>query len=301
MGALREIKLWSALPTPLHTDLSVDEASVERMIGASAAGGMTGVFLAGTCGEGPWLLDREKTRLIRAAKAAAGNDLRLAAQVTDNSVPRILDNIEQVAAAGADIAVMAAPATFMNATPDRVVALFTATISASPLPVAVYDLGQHRPVVIPVDRLGEVYAGRNVVMVKDSSGDVPRREAALAARQSNPSLQLFNGDEFRCVEYLEAGYDGCMFGGAVAVMPMLREIVARLAAGQREAAEQLDADMRRVLFGIYGGESIACWLTGLKHCLVQQGVFATSASFLEYPLTDACREFIDGYLAEIAS
>jgi dihydrodipicolinate synthase/N-acetylneuraminate lyase len=298
MGALPEIKIWSALPTPLQADLTVDEDSVARMITASIDGGMTGVFLAGTCGEGPWLQNRERERLVRVAKATAGDRLKIAARVSDNSVPRIADNIEQVAAAGADFAVIAAPATFMNATPDRVVALFVEAVEASPLPVTVYDLGNHRPIVIPTARLGEVYALPNVAMVKDSSGDTERRTAALAARELNPQLQLFNGDEFRCVEYLEAGYNGCMFGGAVAVMPMLRRIVALLASGQPEAAAEVDAEMRRVLFGIYGGESIACWLTGLKQCLVQQGIFTSATSFLEYPLTAECRDFIDGYVAE---
>ena len=129
------------MPTSLHPDLSVDDAAVARMIAASIEGGMEGVFLAGTCGEGPWLPEREKMKLIRAAKAAARDQLKLAAQVSDNSVLRVLDNIARVAEAGADIAVMAPPATFMNATPDRVVALFTEVVKASPLPMAIYDLG----------------------------------------------------------------------------------------------------------------------------------------------------------------
>lgn len=300
MSSPREIKLWSALPTPLHADLSFDEAAVGRMITASIEGGMTGVFLAGTCGEGPWLPEDEKVRLIKAAKAAAGDRLKLAAQVSDNSVPRVLDNIERVAEAGADIAVMASPATFMNATPDRVAALFTDVANASALPMSIYDLGAHRPVMIPVERLRDVYTLPNVVMVKDSSGDSARRAEALTARESNPALQLFNGDEFRCVEYLEAGYDGCMFGGAVAVMPLLGQIVDLVAKGDSAAAGVADAEMRRVLFGIYGGESIACWLTGLKHCLVKQGLFESEASYLEYPLTAECRAFIETYAAKSA-
>ena len=301
MSSPREIKLWSALPTPLHADLSVDDAAVARTITASIAGGMTGVFLAGTCGEGPWLPEREKERLIRTAKATAGDRLKLAAQVSDNSVPRVLDNISRVAAAGADIVVMTSPATFMNATPDRVVALFTDVVNASALPMSIYDLGAHRPVMIPVERLRDVYGLPNVVMVKDSSGDPARRAEAMAVRDTHPGLQLFNGDEFRCVEYLEAGYDGCMFGGAVAMMPQLRQIVDLVAKGDGAAARLADAEMRRVLFGIYGGESIACWLTGLKHCLVQQGLFESSASFFEYPLTAECREFIETYAAESAA
>jgi len=298
MASSREMKLWSALPTPLDSELNIDVTGVERTIIASIEGGMTGVFLAGTCGEGPWLPERAKAQLIQTAKATAGNRLKIAAQVSDNSVPRILENINRVAEAGADIAVMAAPATFINATPDRVVALYIEAINASPLPMAIYDLGAHRPVMIPIDRLGEIYALPNVVMAKDSSGDLDRRAEALAAREKNPGLRLFNGDEFRCVEYLEAGYDGCMFGGAIAVMPMLRKIVALVVAGEGAAAREVDAEMRRVLYGIYGGELIACWLTGLKHYLVQQGTFTSTASFLGYPLTGECRDFIDAFVSK---
>jgi len=267
MEARREIKLWSALPTPLHADLTVDDASVERMINASIEGGMNGVFLAGTCGEGPWLPEREKERLIRGAKTVAGDRLKLAAQVTDNSVPRMLDNIDRAAKSGADMAVISSPATFMNATSDRVVALFAAAVKASPLPVAIYDLGGHRPVMIPEERLREIYELPNVVMVKDSSGEVGRRAEAIRARETNRELVLLNGDEFRAVEYLEAGYDGCLFGGAIAVMPLLQRIVSLVADGDWEEARRADAEMRRVLFGLYGGESIECWLTGLRHCL----------------------------------
>jgi len=48
----------------LQADLKVDLPSVERMIHDAVAGGLTGVFLGGTCGEGPWLPDRERARLV---------------------------------------------------------------------------------------------------------------------------------------------------------------------------------------------------------------------------------------------
>ena len=63
------------------------------------------------------------------------------------------------------------------------------------------------------------------------------------------------------------------------------------------AATQVEAEMKETLFGIYGGKSIACWLTGLKHYMVRRGLFTTSASFLGYPLTDECQVTIDRYLA----
>ena len=228
---------------------------------------------------------------------AADGRLKIAAQVSDNSVPRILDNAAMAADAGVNYAIIAPPATMLNATPERITALFTEAATACPLPVGIYDLGRHRPVLIPEDRLKEVYLLPQVHFVKDSSGSPERRAIALAARREKPTLRLFNGDEFRCLEYLEAGYDSCMFGGAAAVALELRRIRELFIAGRLEEAKVVEAEMKQTLFGIYGGESIACWLTGLKHYMVRRGLFATSASFLRYPLTEECRAFIDGRIA----
>jgi dihydrodipicolinate synthase/N-acetylneuraminate lyase len=230
MKPLPAVKIWSAVPTPLTPAFRVDEGAVERMVLDAVRNGIQGLFLAGTCGEGPWLPDREKQVLVRTAARVAHGKLKIAAQASDNSVPRILENVQLAAEAGADYAIIASPATFLNATPERVAALFTDAVNASPLPMGIYDLGSHRPVVIPEARLKEIYLLPNVHLVKDSSGAPARRAIALTAREAKPALQLFNGDEFRCLEYLQAGYDGFMFGGAVAIAPQLNRI-AQLYAG----------------------------------------------------------------------
>ena len=56
--------------------------------------------------------------------------------------------------------------------------------------------------------------------------------------------------------------------------------------------------MKRILYGIYGGTSISCWLTGLKYYMVRRNLFTTMASYLEYPLTPDCRAFIEQYAVE---
>lgn len=297
MKSSNPVHIWSAVPTPLTPDFKVDERSVEKMVHAAIEEGVQGLFLAGTCGEGPWLPNRERQRLVRFAVKASGGRLKIAAQVSDNSVPRILDNVNEVAEAGANYGIMASPATFLNATPQRVAALFTEAVQAAPLAMGIYDLGRHRPVIIPESELKKIYLLPNVHFVKDSSGAPERRAIALAAQAEKPSLRLFNGDEFRCLEYLQGGYDGCMFGGAVAVTPQIKQIAELFVAGRLAEAQALDAEMKQLLFGIYGGESIACWLTGLKHYMVARGLFDTATSFLGYPLTSECRSFIQKHAA----
>jgi 4-hydroxy-tetrahydrodipicolinate synthase len=291
------VRLWSAVPTPLTADLRVDASAAAGMIRAALADGLDGVFLAGTCGEGPWLTDEERSRLVRTVAAVARGRLKIGVQVTDNSVPRVVENIRRAAADGADIAIIAPPAVFMNATPERLEAHFIEATDASPLPIGIYDLGRHRPLMLSEEGLAKIYARPNVLLVKDSSGSPTRRVVAIAARANRPALQLFNGDEFRLVEYVQAGYDGCMFGGMVAIAAQVRQVIASLKAGQPELARGQEQALKEVLFGIYGGEQIACWLTGLKYYMVRRGIFHSTASFLGYPLTPECREFVEAYAA----
>lgn len=297
MKQLPSVQLWSATPTPLTASLEVDVLSVEKMIHAAVDDGMNGLFVGGTCGEGPWLPGRERQRLVQTAAMAARGRLKIAAQVSDNSVPRILDNMHEAARAGADYAIIAAPATMMNATPERISAFYEEAVAKSPLPVGIYDLGARRNFPIPLERLKQIYLLPNVRLVKDSSAAPERRAVALEARREKPDLQLFNGDEFLCLEYLQAGYDGFMFGGAVAVAAQMHRIAESFHAGRVAEAKAVNQEMRAALFSIYGGESISCWLTGLKYYMVRKGLFASTASYLDYPLTDACRAYIERYAA----
>lgn len=284
------------MPTPLSAALQIDVKAVQRVVLNSISAGVDGLFLGGTCGEGPWLPDLERFKLVQVVRNYAESRLKIAVQVSDNSVPRILDNIRVAQEAGADYGMIAPPASMMNATPERVTALYVTAIKASPLPIGVYDLGRGRNFSIPEDRLREVYLLPNLALVKDSSADPERRKLALAIRAERPELRLFCGDEFNGLDYLMAGYDGLMLGGAVVTAPMLGQMIALLQEGRTVESRAVEREMIALLLGIYGGKALTCWLTGLKYFLVKKGLFTTTASYLEYPLTQECREFIDRYV-----
>src|SRR5580698_6353865 len=99
--------VWSATPSPLTKSLSIDVNSAKRMVEHHFQMGVRGLFLIGTCGEGPWMPDREKSVLLQTVAKQTKGRMVIAAQVTDNSVDRILDNIHAVQRDGADIAIIA--------------------------------------------------------------------------------------------------------------------------------------------------------------------------------------------------
>lgn len=146
-------KVWSATPTPFTENLQLDVESLHRMIAHHLRLGCDGLFMAGTCGEGPWMPENSLRALVREIHQASQGRLLIAVQVSDNSAARILSNMENAAEDGADIAIIAPPYFMMNAQPRRIYELYREAAEKSPLPVGIYDRGQHGAVVVPKEVL----------------------------------------------------------------------------------------------------------------------------------------------------
>jgi len=280
--------VWSAAPTPLDEKNQIDKTSVKRLVKHHLRLGVKGVFLAGSCGEGPWLTDAQKSTLVQTTAAAANGKLGIAVQVTDNSAARILDNIARAKDDGAEYAVVASPFFLMHATPKVLWALYEAVLDKSTLPIIFYDRGKHSSIDIPVEVLEKVYAHPAVVAIKDSSSDPARMKVAVQAREKNPHLRLLTGDEFDCISALRLGYDGLMLGGAAFNGHVANQILQAAKKEDWERAENLQRCLNKLMFKIYGGKTIACWLAGEKYLLQQWGVFDNYRNLLGYELSEEC-------------
>ena len=277
-------QIWSATPTPFTDAREVDLESVARMVEHHVRLGVDGLFLAGTCGEGPWMSNRQKLTLVQAVRENSAGRLRLAVQVTDNSAERVLEQIH--ALDGVDFAVVAQPYLAMNITPETLRRYYEEILERSPVPVCYYERGAASLVAVPEDVLRGILHHPNLHMVKDSSCDAQRRDLLLEARGKRDGLRLLAGDEFQCVDYLSAGYDGVMLGGTILNARYVTEIL------------KIDQRMIGMLYAVYGGAKVACWLNGLKTTLVRMGVFRTNRAYLDYPLTPECSAMIDRVLVD---
>jgi 4-hydroxy-tetrahydrodipicolinate synthase len=272
--------------------MALDIPSLIRMMDHHVRLGISGVFIGGTNGEGPWLPDRDRWALVRAVVETTAKRMPVAVQVTDNSAARIIDNMHRAWDYGAQVAVIAPPFFLLNANAKTLTALYCEAIDACPLPVGIYDRGNAGAVAVPDEALKAIYAHPKVVMIKDSSMSPARREIALTARRKRPGLVLLNGWEFNCVDYLTAGYDGLLLGGGVFNGYLAGMIMQAVQDGKLALAHRLQRRMNRLMYDVYGGKKIACWLAGEKKLLCELGIFSTWKNTLHYPLTAACARAI---------
>ncbi len=287
------VRLWSATPTPFYQDLTPDFDSVARLVERHIELGVEGIMFGGTCGEGPWMPMTDLVEVVQAAVRAGDGRIKIAAQVTDNSARRMLEHIDRLEAVGAEYAVVASPYFLMNATPRVILNLYLDVIRQSPIPVGFYDRGKYATYPVEEEFLPELLFEPNLCLVKDSSADRTRLQIFLEAEKQRSGLSIFTGDEFHCDQSLEAGCRGLLLGGGIFNARLAHALGKAAIEGRMEDAPKLQARMNELMYRVYGGAKISCWLHGLKYLLAQLGVFSGTASYLKYPLTEECRLAIE--------
>ena len=99
---------------------------------------------------------------------------------------------------------------------------------------------------------------------------------------------ILNGNEFNCVTYIKAGYDGLLLGGGIFNGYIAGCIIQAVKTGDFNKAEKLQKLMNNIMFAVYGGKQCKCWLSGEKKLMVDMGIFRTWKGYLGYPLTKSC-------------
>ncbi len=287
--------IWSATPTPFLDGGALDVAAVERLIEHNAAMGVTGLFVAGSCGEGPLMPSRQRAELVKLVKQFAGDRMKVAAQVSDTSAARACENVREAEDAGADFVVIAPPWMPHLCKRDFARRYFGETIEAAEAPVGLYILRQQPGMGIDLPVWLEFVDHPKVKLIKDSSS-MPEYIAALTpVRARRDDVMLLTGYEFGVVEAVAAGYDGGLLGTGILVAGHIRRALRALARGDREEADAWQRRSNDFLYDLFARD-LGLWLGGLKYALVRQGLFSTEWMHHCYKLAQTDRDRIDAAL-----
>jgi len=287
--------IWSASPTPFLADGSLDVVSLGRVVEQHLRLGVTGLFLAGTCGEGPLMTNGQRVELVCHAKRLAGPRLHIAAQVSDTSAARVCDNISRVQDAGADSVVVAPPWIPGFCKRDFVRRYFLEAIASAQVPVGIYILKTPADSGLDLKMWAEIVTHPKVRFVKDSSASEEYVSLLAELKKKRPETLLLTGYEFDVLTAAAAGYDGALLGSGILIAGMIRRALHALAAGDRATAEAWQRRSNEFLWDLFG-KDLNVWLGGLKYALVRLGIFQTAFLHLSYPLSPADRLRIDAAL-----
>lgn len=223
--------VYSAITTKMDAHENVDLASVQADVAFQVEGGVDAVICCGSLGEASTLTADEKIAIVGAAKAAAGDSLKVMLTIAEDSTRAGAKLAERAAELDVD-GLMVLPAMRYVATPRETMAHFRTMARATDLPIMIYN----NPLAYAVDITPAMFADLadepNFVSMKESSGDL-RRITDIVNRVGD-RYAIFTGVDDLALESLMLGAVGWV-AGLVCAFPRETVAIYRLASEGRYA------------------------------------------------------------------
>ena len=199
--------------TALNADESLDRAGMARVVEHQIAGGVDGLFVLGSNGEGPTLRDAVRREVCEVAVEAAGGRVPILAGVLQPSTSRTIDDMRLLGDTGISAYVAAPPYYFAGYNGDELVDHFTRLADATDLPILAYNIPHLTKVALKADVITRLAEDRRIVGLKDSSGDWPQVQQVILERP-HPDFVVLQGNQQMSAVSLMIGADGLIPGFA---------------------------------------------------------------------------------------
>ena len=226
---------YTALITPFKNG-KVDYSALEALVENQIAGGIDGLVPCGTTGESPTLTDKEHDEVIAFVVKTVRKRVTVIAGTGSNSTAEAIERTRHAKEAGADAALLVTP--YYNKPNQRgLIAHFTAIADAVDIPQILYNIPGRSVININPETLAELSRHRNIVGVKESTGNLEQmiRIKALCG----PDFDLISGDDPLTLPVLSIGGVGVISVTAHLIPGETSRIVHSYLEGKIEESRKL--------------------------------------------------------------
>lgn len=260
------------LITPLRPDESLDEEGLERLVEHVIAGGVAGIFVLGSSGEGPSLPYPVKELLVRAVCRQVRGRVPVLVGVFGLGSTNTIEEARQLTRIGGDAIVLTAPFYFVH-TQEEIANYIEAVACSQAVPTVIYNIPQMVKVVIEPSTLERLAENPKIIGVKDSHGDMVRFQETL--RLQRDGFAVFQGAEGLAALSVARGARGAVLGLANVAPQLCCELVSAAKAGDLPRAWALQERLM-ILWRLH---THGPWLPCLKAAVSLLGICGPKAGF----------------------
>lgn len=259
--------------TPLASPSTLDEASTEKMVRHLLDGGVDGIFLLGTTGEGPHLPYAVREALVRKVCSVVKRNVPVLVSITETDIEDALRFAVKCKRLGAS-GVVAAPPYYFKLTQDECVAWYLELADRLPLPLVVYDMPAHTDTVIEPVTIAKIAAHPNVAAMKDSSSIIALfNKYRVALEPFKDRFSLFMGPDEAMGEAALLGADGGVCTGANLWPRTFKKMYEAAVRGDVVEVKRLQTITTTSSYLLYGlGQGQIGFLKGVKAALSEMGL-----------------------------
>ncbi|MCH8283713.1 MAG: 4-hydroxy-tetrahydrodipicolinate synthase [Chloroflexi bacterium] len=196
-------RLITAMVTPFDSDGQVDFAQAKALALALLESGSDGLVLSGTTGESPTLTSQEKLKLFSEIKSAVGDRGSVIAGVGTNDTAASIELARGAETAGVDGLLLVVPY-YNKPTQEGLRRHFTAIAEATRLPCILYNVPSRTVANLAADTVVRLSQIRNIVGVKEASGDLEQIGAIIDGVDRSDFL-VWSGNDSDTIAIIERG------------------------------------------------------------------------------------------------
>jgi 4-hydroxy-tetrahydrodipicolinate synthase len=282
-----------ALATPFNAGGdALDLEAFGRLVDYQVDNGTRALVAAGSTGEAAALDEAEYVALLEFAVARVNGRVPLLAGTGLSSTRRTIMQTRRAAAAGADVALVVAPA-YVRPTQEGLYRHYGEVADHGGLPVMLYNVPARTACDLLPETVARLRGHGNIVGIKEAVADAARMDALLDLRSDG--FRVLSGDDPTAVRSLLAGADGVISVAANVAPALFAAMCEACAKRDEEGARVLDRRLRR-LYALLGVEPNPI---PVKWCLSRLGFGAPGPRLPLMPMSDAYRAEAASVLAEL--
>ena len=195
-----------ALITPFK-DGKFDEAAFRALVDWQISSGSHGLVPVGTTGEGPTLSHEEHRYVVDVCIDEARGRVPVIAGAGSNNTVEAIDLARHAEKSGADAVLVVTPY-YNKPTQEGLFRHFKAVNDAIGIPIIIYNIPSRSVIDMSVDTMKRLYELKNIVGVKDATGDVGRVSKQRFAM--GPEFIQLSGEDMTALAAMAAGGHGCI-------------------------------------------------------------------------------------------
>jgi len=195
-----------ALITPFKNN-KLDEEKYISLIHHHIKSGTSGLVPAGTTGESPTLTHKEHERVIELCVNESKGKIPVIAGTGSNSTEEAISLTKYAEKIGANAALVVTPY-YNKPTQEGLYQHFKAINDNSSLPIIIYNIPPRSVVDMKVETMSRLYELKNIVGVKDATGDLNRVDEQK--KKMGPDFIQLSGEDGTALEFNLRGGVGCI-------------------------------------------------------------------------------------------
>jgi len=226
----------TALVTPFRKDLSLDEATMRRLVQRQIRAGIDFLVPCGTTGESPTLTRAEHLRVIEITLEEAKGKVPVVGGAGGYNTAEVIELARELQHMGVD-GILSVTPYYNKATQEGLYQHYKAIAGAVPLPLIVYNVQGRTGVNVETATLKRLAEIDNIVGVKEASGNIG--QMASVCHNMPERFDVLSGDDAVTIPLIALGGRGLISVASNEIPGEMTRLVQLALAGDFAGARAL--------------------------------------------------------------